>query len=100
MIVVLKKERFGELIVGLVKSIAFHKQAVFFCCKSFEAKLSKYGYYVTTNITKNQEIVQVNDLADHHPLHRIGTPENFIFLLHHYVSAGSYPPEDDDQAAL
>ena len=87
MIVVLKKEKFGEMLVGLLRAIAFINGTVFFGCRSFEVKQSRNGFYVSTRSCSDLEIVDVGELADHHPLHRLGTPENFVVALHHYVSA-------------
>lgn len=86
MVLVLDKRSFGELTVGLLKVIAYWKEQVYFGCTVFEAVQSKLGFYVTSKKIKNLEVVNHSKLADHHPLHRIGTAERFSFSLHHFVS--------------
>ena len=88
MIVVLKKSSFGEMKVGLLRAIAFLNGVVFLGCSSFEVQQSRYCYYVSTKHCQDLEIVQLEDLADHHPLQRIGTLDNFYIALHHFVSVG------------
>ena len=86
MVLVLDKRSFGELTVGLLKVIAYWKEQVYFGCMVFEAVQSKLGFYVTSKKIKNLEVVNHSNLADHHPLHRIGAAERFSFSLHHFVS--------------
>ena len=84
-IIVIKKSDFGELKIGVVKSIAFHEEQVHFVCKIFLASQSKYGYYITTSIFNELELVSLSELADHHPLKKVGLAEKFCFSLHHYI---------------
>ena len=86
MVVILSKGDCGKMIVGVLKSISVHKGNVRFGCTVFEALLSKHCYYVTTKKIQNYEIVSHDNLADHQPLLRIGTIDEFIFALHHFVS--------------
>ena len=86
MVVILSKGDCGKMIVGVLKSISVHKEHVRFSCTVFEALLSKHFYYVTTKKIQNYEIVSHDNLADHQPLLRIGTIDEFIFALHHFVS--------------
>ena len=81
---------FGEkMIVGILQAIAVQKGEVVFACVSFEAQRSSYGFYVTTKQVAELEVVKHSDLADPHPLKRIGPPEAFRFCFHHYISARS-----------
>ena len=86
MILVMKKEVFGEIKVGLLKAISVQNKVVTFGCSSFECTQSKFGYYVTTNVVSDFECISYSDLWDYHPLHRIGSLDSFVFMLHHYVS--------------
>ena len=86
MILVMKKEVFGELKVGLLKAISVKDKHVIFGCSSFKCTQTKFGYYVTTQILSEFECISYSDLWDYHPLHRIGSLSSFIFTLHHFVS--------------
>ena len=86
MILVIEKSDYGELKVGVLKAIAFHEHEVYFGCSVFVSCLSVNGYYVSVKNTGVFEIVKYSSLADHHPLHRVGTADRFCFSLHHYVS--------------
>ena len=55
-------------------------------CELCRPEQGKIGFYVTSKKIKNLEVVNQSNLADHHPLHRIGAAERFSFYLHHFVS--------------
>jgi hypothetical protein len=86
MILVLEKSTFVEMKVGVLRAIAFHGNEVFFGCSVFESCQSVNGYYVTVKNTRNFHIVNYSSLADHHPLHRVGSADRFCFSLHNFVS--------------
>ena len=94
MVVILSKGDCGKMIVGVLKSISVHKGNVRFGCTVFEALLSKHCYYLTTKKIQNYQVasgilpyeIGCDNLADHQPLIRIGTIDEFIFALHHFVS--------------
>ena len=86
MILALKKNYVGEMTVGIIKVIAFWNEQVTFGCAVYEAFQTKHGYYVSSKKIKNLEVVNQSNLADHQPLHRIGSAERFKFSLHHFVS--------------
>lgn len=86
MIVVIEKKDFGEVLVGVLKAFAFLRKEALFGCTVFEAKQSQHGYYVTTKKVKDIVVVNQSNLADPHPLQRIGSADTFSFALHHYVS--------------
>ena len=87
MVLIISKGDFGTMVVGVLKAISFHKEIVMFGCTVFEALLSKHCYYVTTKKVRGDfQIINHSNLADHQPLQRIGTIEDFIFPLHHFVS--------------
>ena len=100
MIVVLKKEKFGEMKVGLLRAVAFFHGTVFLGCRIYEMQHSRYCYYVSTRRCQDLEIVKVEDLADRHPLQRTGTLENFYIALHHYVSDSQDPLRDSHDDAV
>ena len=86
MLVVIRKELFGELTVGLLKALAVTDNKVVFGCETFLANQASYNYYVSVKKIKSMEIVDVENLSDHHPLLRVGTSTNFSFALHHFIS--------------
>ena len=86
MLLVIEKSDFGEIKVGVLKAIAFHENEVYFGCSVFISCLSINGYYVSVKNTGVFDIVKYSSLADHHPLHRVGTVDRFCFSLHHYLS--------------
>ena len=88
MILVLKKESYCIIKVSLLRAISFMNGVIFFVCRSFEVQQSKHSCYVSTKYCTELEIHQLEDLADHQPLHKIGTPENFYIPLHHFISDG------------
>ena len=86
MVLILKKIDFGLLKVGILKGLNVKSNKVMFACSTFECTQSKYGYYVSTKLLSDFECVMYTELWDYHPLHRIGTPQAFIFTLHHFIS--------------
>ena len=86
MLIVLRKDEFGELTVGLLKGIAVVDGKVLFGCETFLSSQSKHNYYLALKKIKDLEIWDSEEIVDHHPLTRIGTATNFAFSLHHYVS--------------
>ena len=95
MILILHKNCFGSLKVGLLNAIACSREETFFGCTVYEALQSKHGYYVTTVKLNSLKIINQKNLADHHPLKRSGTSERFCFSLHHYVSEGIVTDQDE-----
>ena len=88
MVLVLSKQDFGEVMkVGLLRAIAIDQEQVIFGCVCYEAWLSSDGFYVTTKKISELEVKSLSELADHQPLHRIGSADNFSFCLHHYVTS-------------
>ena len=92
MVLVLGKEDYGEVMqVGLLEAIIVEKDQVYFGCLCFDAQQTDHGYYVTQKLTGspelNLEIRSLSELADPHPLQRIGSADAFYFCLHHYISS-------------
>jgi hypothetical protein len=86
MLLVVKKELFGELTVGLLKVIAVTGSKVTFGFETFLANQANHNYYVSVKKINSMEMVDAQDLCDHHPLLRDGTSSNFSFSLHHFIS--------------
>ena len=90
MVLVLGKADFGQtLTVGLLRTIAVDQEDVMFGCESFEAEQSEFGYYVTTKVINKFLVINHSDLADYHPLNRVGSVNSFCFCLHHFISSSS-----------
>ena len=86
MVLVLDKLFEGEFTVGVLRAIAVLESEVSFCCTAFNARKSKYGYYISEEKVADMTVRGYSSLADYYPLLRIGTMESFIFTLHHFVS--------------
>ena len=89
MLVVMEKESFGVLKVGIIRIIAFQGGRVIFGCSKFTAMQSRNNFYVTTENLCKFEFISCDDLQDYYPLIRIGDLNMFRFCLHHYISSGS-----------
>ena len=87
-VIIIKKESFGSLKVGMIRSMSFCDNEVNFAVATFIANQSKHGFYVTTKALSSCERVDFQSLLDYHPLEMIGSSKSFLFTLHHYVSAG------------
>ena len=85
-ILLLGKQSLGVLKVGIVRAIGYCGNEVSFGLSTYEAKQSKYGYYVSTKSHFQDEVVKLSDLWDYHPLELIGSESCFIFVLHHFIS--------------
>ena len=86
-VLALKKGDYGEsMMVGLLHAIAVVKGDIFFGCVVFTAEQSVGGYYVTTQKVKEYGTWKMSEIADPHPMYRIGSLSAFSFCLHHYVS--------------
>ena len=88
-VVVLGHYTYGEMLVGLIKYLAFYKDKFVLGCSPFKMKLNKIGHYVadcgsSRNLVKN---LKYEDLADHQPLFRYGTSKTFEIIPHHFVSS-------------
>ena len=66
MLVVVRKELFGELTVGLLKALAVTGKKVVFGCETFLANQASHNYYVSVKKLNSMEIVDVENLSDHH----------------------------------
>ena len=85
-LIILRKESYGQLTVGIISAIAFYKNVVKFAVSSYEALQSKYGYYVSSRSIAPYEVVTYDMLWDYHPLELYGNLKSFSFVLHHFVS--------------
>ena len=84
-ILIIKKPDAGELDIGVIFAIAVINNEVIFGCEGFKAFQNKNNVYVTHSKLNNIVIEHAN-LADFHPLVRHGTPTNFMFVLHNYIT--------------
>lgn len=89
MVLVMKKESFGVLQVGIIRIISFQGGRVMFGCSKFTAMQSRNNFYVTTENLDSFEFISYDALEDYYPLLRIGDVNMFRFSLHHYISSGS-----------
>ena len=71
---------------GQILNLGNQSLGVSFGLSTYEAKQSKYGYYVSTKSHFQDEVVKLSDLWDYHPLELIGSESCFIFVLHHFIS--------------
>ena len=83
-ILVQKVESFGILKIGVIKSIIVDGEKVYFVCNSFKSEL-RGGLFVSVG-EPSPSISEINELADYHPLRRIGSLDRFSFVLHHFIS--------------
>ena len=83
--VVIDVESFGTLKVGIIQSIIVDGNKVLFVCESFLSMLGADGIYSNTE-KLGVTTVDINKLADHQPLRRIGSLSSFSFVLHHFIS--------------
>ena len=88
MIVMMKKESFGVLKVGMIRIIAFQESQIWFGCSTYSASQSRYNSYVTTEELSDFETICYDNLQDYYPLLRYGTISGFRFVLHHFISYG------------
>ena len=87
MVLVLDKSNVGQTLkIGLIRRMSFLNEEVTFCCSCFEAEQSYAGYYVATKKMEHLCIVKHSQLYDYCPLQRIGSVNNFVFCLHHFIS--------------
>ena len=88
-LLVLGKEDFGELDVGLVHCIVVSKGKPVFHCSTFKAFQNQHNYYVATTKIKDSRWILLKEVFDYYPLTKIRTKDSsnfFMFNLHHYVS--------------
>ena len=71
-----------EIVVGKLFNIIVRDGRVIFLCKLYECERQYLGYYRPI-FTENRSLVFVENLADSHPLHSVGTDETFLFVLKH-----------------
>ena len=90
-IVIMQKFSIGSLKVGVIKAMSFCDNELTFLVTSFEAKLTKFGYYVAVNMCLEDEVVKYSLLADYQSVQMIGTLNCFSFILHHFVTEASRP---------
>ena len=83
MLLVLRKQLYGELTIGLLKAIAVVGEEILFGCETFLCNQALHNYYVSIRKISRLEVVKASKIADPHPLVRIGTPSSFAFSLHH-----------------
>ena len=90
MVLVMKKESYGVLKVGIIRIISFKGGRVTFGCSKFTAMQSRNNFYVSTENLSSFEFISYDALEDYYPLQRIGDLNKFRFSLHHYISSGSF----------
>ena len=72
--------------VGLVQSILVKDGKVFFVCKLYQCVRNFLQYFESTSCDEFCSFVESKNICDYKPLIKRGTPQKFIYFLHHRVS--------------
>ena len=73
--------------VGLIQTVILRGSSIYFMTKEYTARRHWLRYFeCKSSIVSDISFIKASQLADYKPLIMRGTPERFVFNLHHYVS--------------
>ena len=84
--VVMNKDNFGELSVGLIKIIILSDNKVYFLCKTVKIFQDRHNFYIFKEVISENVWLAQDDLLDYYPLTCYGSASNMRLVLHHFVS--------------
>ena len=85
-IVVLGITDCDNITVGIIRTILLKNEKVYFVTQKYEAARHWLQYFECKNPEKECIFTESDNLVDFKPLIKRGTSQNFIFMLHHYIS--------------
>ena len=83
-VVVIENLKHGLLKVGMIRAMCFDDD-VQFLVTSYNARQSRFGYYVTTEVVVKDESIAYLSLYDYYPLDVTGVSGCYTFSLHHFI---------------
>ena len=83
-VVVIENLKHGLLKVGMIRAMCFDDD-VQFLVTSYNARQSRFGYYVTSEVVVKDESIAYVSLCDYYPLDVTGVSGFYTFGLHHFI---------------